>query len=103
MFRLVSIRSYAVRLESGSSIVGSKCILAGQAGLAGHLEVADGAVIGAQAGVMKNVPEGEFVMGSPAMNHLQSKKMIANLVTLPKLKEKVKALEAQVKSLLTDK
>ena len=81
---------------SGSSIIGSKVILAGQAGLAGHLEVGDGAIVGAQAGVMRDVPSKDFVIGSPAMNHLQAKKVIANTVTLPKLKEKLKKLEAEV-------
>ncbi len=78
---------------SGSTTIGSRCIMAGQAGLAGHLKVGDGAIIGAQAGVMKDVPAKEFVIGSPAMPHLQVKKMIANMITLPKLKEKVKNLE----------
>lgn len=81
---------------SGSTTIGSKVILAGQAGLAGHLEVGDGAIVGAQAGVMKDVPAKDFVIGSPAMNHLLAKKMIANMITLPKLKEKVKQLERRL-------
>ncbi|MDF7823856.1 UDP-3-O-(3-hydroxymyristoyl)glucosamine N-acyltransferase [Pontiellaceae bacterium B12227] len=84
---------------SGSSIIGSRVILAGQAGLAGHLEVGDGAIVGAQAGVMKDVPKKDFVIGSPAMSHLQAKKMIANMITLPKLKDKVKQLELQLAEL----
>jgi UDP-3-O-[3-hydroxymyristoyl] glucosamine N-acyltransferase len=84
---------------SGSTIIGSRVILAGQSGLAGHLEVGDGAIVGAQSGVMKDVPPKEFVMGAPAMNHLQAKKMIANMITLPKLKEKVKQLEARLKGM----
>jgi len=84
---------------SGSSTIGSRCILAGQAGLAGHLVVHDGAIVGAQAGVMRDVPEREFVMGSPAMNHLQMKKMMAGTITLPKLKERVRKLEARLERL----
>lgn len=84
---------------SGSTTIGSRVILAGQAGLAGHLEVGDGAIVGAQAGVMKDVPPKDFVIGSPAMNHLQTKKMIANMVTLPKLKDKVRQLEAELAEL----
>lgn len=87
---------------SGSSTVGSKVILAGQAGLAGHLEVGDGAIVGAQAGVMRDVPPKDFVIGSPAMNHLQAKKVIANTVTLPKLKDKMKKLEAEIRRLSGD-
>jgi UDP-3-O-[3-hydroxymyristoyl] glucosamine N-acyltransferase len=85
---------------SGSTTIGSRVILAGQAGLAGHLVVGDGAIIGAQAGVMKDVPQKDFVIGSPAMTHLQTKKMIANIITLPKLKDKVKELEEKVRGLL---
>ncbi|MDH3345872.1 MAG: UDP-3-O-(3-hydroxymyristoyl)glucosamine N-acyltransferase, partial [Kiritimatiellaceae bacterium] len=80
---------------SGSTTVGSRCILAGQAGLAGHLNVGDGAIIGAQAGVMKDVSPKDFVLGSPAMPHLQYKKMVANTILLPKLKERIKKLEAR--------
>jgi UDP-3-O-[3-hydroxymyristoyl] glucosamine N-acyltransferase len=84
---------------SGSTTVGSRVIVAGQAGLAGHLEVGDGAIVGAQAGVMKDVKAKDFVIGAPAMNHLQTKKMIASLITLPKLKDKMKRLEAQIAEL----
>jgi len=82
---------------SGSTTIGSRVILAGQAGLAGHLTVGDGAIVGAQAGVMKDVPPKEFVIGAPAMPHLQVKKMIANMITLPKLKDKVKQLENELR------
>ncbi len=78
---------------SGSTTVGSRVILAGQAGLAGHLEVGDGAIVGAQSGVMKDVDPKDFVIGSPAMPHLQFKKMVANTILLPKLKDKIKQLE----------
>jgi UDP-3-O-[3-hydroxymyristoyl] glucosamine N-acyltransferase len=86
---------------SGSTTVGSRCILAGQAGLAGHLSVGDGAIVGAQAGVMKDIPPKDFVIGSPAMPHLQYKKMVANTILLPKLKEKIKQLEAEIAKLET--
>lgn len=81
---------------SGSTTMGSRCIMAGQSGLAGHLQVGDGAIIGAQAGVMKDVSDKEFVIGSPAMPHLQFKKMVANTILLPKLKERIKQLENQL-------
>jgi UDP-3-O-[3-hydroxymyristoyl] glucosamine N-acyltransferase len=84
---------------SGSTTIGSRVILAGQSGLAGHLEVGNGAIIGAQAGVMKDVDPKDFVIGSPAMPHLQFKKMVANTILLPKLKEKVKLLEDELAKL----
>ena len=84
---------------SGSTTVGSRVIMAGQSGLAGHLQVGDGAIIGAQTGVMKDVPAKEFVMGSPSMPHLQAKKMIANTILLPKLKDRLKKLEEKIERL----
>ncbi len=84
---------------SGSTTIGSRVILAGQSGLAGHLEVGDGAIVGAQAGVMKDVDPKDFVIGSPAMPHLQFKKMVANTILLPKLKDKVKQLEEKLDAL----
>jgi UDP-3-O-[3-hydroxymyristoyl] glucosamine N-acyltransferase len=80
---------------SGSTTVGARVIMAGQSGLAGHLNVGDGAIIGGQAGVMKDVASKDFVIGSPAMPHLQFKKMVANTILLPKLKERIKQLESR--------
>jgi UDP-3-O-[3-hydroxymyristoyl] glucosamine N-acyltransferase len=84
---------------SGSTTIGSRCILAGQAGLAGHLKVGDGAIVGAQAGVMKDIAAKDFVIGSPAMPHLKYKKMVANTILLPKLKDRIKQLEGEVEKL----
>ncbi|RKX44994.1 MAG: UDP-3-O-(3-hydroxymyristoyl)glucosamine N-acyltransferase [Verrucomicrobia bacterium] len=84
---------------SGSTTIGSRVIMAGQSGLAGHLHVGDGAIIGAQAGVMKDVPAKEFVIGSPAMPHLQFKKVVANTILLPKLKDRMKKLEERLERL----
>jgi UDP-3-O-[3-hydroxymyristoyl] glucosamine N-acyltransferase len=84
---------------SGSTTIGSRVILAGQAGLAGHLKVHDGAIVGAQAGVMNDIEANAFVIGSPAMPHMKFKKSVANTLLLPKLKERVVALEKKVRQL----
>jgi UDP-3-O-[3-hydroxymyristoyl] glucosamine N-acyltransferase len=51
---------------SGSTILEDHVVVAGQAGLIGHLKIGRGARIGAQAGVMADVPAGADVVGSPA-------------------------------------
>jgi UDP-3-O-[3-hydroxymyristoyl] glucosamine N-acyltransferase len=51
---------------SGSTILDDHVVLAGQAGLTGHLRIGRGARIGAQAGVISDVPAGVEVIGSPA-------------------------------------
>jgi UDP-3-O-[3-hydroxymyristoyl] glucosamine N-acyltransferase len=41
-------------------------VVAGQAGLAGHISLGDGVRVGAQAGVTQDVAAGTDVVGSPA-------------------------------------
>lgn len=52
---------------SGSTALGRYVTVAGQAGVGGHLTIGDGARIGAQAGVMRSVPPGAEMLGSPAL------------------------------------
>jgi len=51
---------------SGSTVIEDFVMIAGQAGLIGHLHIGKKARIGAQAGVMADVPAGADVVGSPA-------------------------------------
>jgi len=51
---------------SGSTVLEDQVVLAGQAGLAGHLRIAKGARVGAQSGVINDVPPRSDVLGSPA-------------------------------------
>jgi UDP-3-O-[3-hydroxymyristoyl] glucosamine N-acyltransferase len=52
---------------SGSTVLGDYVTAAGQAGFAGHLKVGSKARIGAQAGVIADVPAGLDVAGTPAI------------------------------------
>ncbi len=52
---------------SGSSRFADFVVAGGQAGIAGHLKIGPGARIGAQAGIMRDVPAGQTVIGSPAV------------------------------------
>ena len=81
---------------AGTTTLGKRVICAGQAGLAGHLTVGDDAVIGAQAGVPSDLPGGQMYLGAPAVPRLEFGKSVANVAGLPKLKEKVKDLEARL-------
>ena len=51
---------------SGSTVLEDFVQVAGQAGLTGHLRIGRKARIGAQSGVMNDVPAGAEVVGSPA-------------------------------------
>ena len=81
---------------SGSTAIGRHVQVGGQAGFAGHLRVGDESGVGAKAGVTKDVPARIMVSGFPAMPHLASRKAHAMLMRLPRLRERVAALEARV-------
>lgn len=52
---------------AGSTIIEDFVVLAGQVGVAGHLKIGAGARIAAQSGILKDVPAGAELMGSPAV------------------------------------
>jgi len=51
---------------SGSTVLEDFVRVGGQAAMAGHLRIGRGAQIGAQAGVISDLPSGATVLGSPA-------------------------------------
>ena len=80
--------------------------LAGQAGIVGHIEIGDQAIVAAKAGVSKDVPAKAVVFGYPAEPLDEAKQSIAYIRRLPKLVERVKKLEAELaelKALLPDR
>jgi len=52
---------------SGSTEIGDHVLVGGQVGIAGHLKIGGGVQIAAQSGVMRDVPPGIRVGGSPAL------------------------------------
>ncbi len=67
---------------SGSTVVEDYVMMAGQAGIAGHLHIGKGARIGAKAGVMRDVPAGEQQLGSPAIPARQFMRQVAAISRL---------------------
>jgi UDP-3-O-[3-hydroxymyristoyl] glucosamine N-acyltransferase len=61
--------------------------------------IGPGAVVGAQAGVTKDVAAGAFVSGYPAAPHKEAAEMHANLHRLPLLKKHVAELEQRIAEL----
>ena len=84
---------------SGSTSIGSKTILAGQAGVSGHLKIGSGVIIGPGAGVAKDIPDGVHVLGSPAMPVNKMKRMHASIMLLPKMKDRMAAIDARIRKL----
>lgn len=99
----VVVKDHAVLVSqvgiSGSTVIGSRAILAGQTGVAGHLVIGDGVVAEGRSGITKDIPDGQMIYGYPAAPREQAARLHAHVQRLPKLKEKVAALEARIKAL----
>lgn len=84
---------------AGSTSIGSKTIMAGQSGAAGHLSIGAGVIIGPRAGVTKDIPDGMHVMGMPAVPADKMKRTHASIMLLPKMKERISALDKRIRKL----
>jgi len=81
---------------SGSTSIGSGCMIGGQVGTVGHVNVGDGSTVAARAGISKDVPPGSTVYGYVARHHLEKKREEAALRRLPRLLQRVRALESRL-------
>jgi UDP-3-O-[3-hydroxymyristoyl] glucosamine N-acyltransferase len=64
---------------SGSTVLEDFVRVGGQAAMAGHIRIGQGAQIGAQAGVISDVPSGAAVIGSPAQPRYDFFRQVATL------------------------
>jgi UDP-3-O-[3-hydroxymyristoyl] glucosamine N-acyltransferase len=64
---------------AGSTILEDFVQVGGQAAMAGHVRVGQGAQIGAQAGVISDVPAGAMLLGSPAQPRKEFFRQVAAL------------------------
>jgi UDP-3-O-[3-hydroxymyristoyl] glucosamine N-acyltransferase len=78
---------------AGTTAIGDYVQVGGQAGFAGHLTVGSGAKIAARAEVWGDIAAGATVSGVPARAHWQNLRVQASVRRLPKLYERVEALE----------
>ena len=69
---------------SGSTVLEDFVRVGGQAAMAGHLRIGQGAEIGAQAGVISDVDAGAKVLGSPAQPKRDFFRQIATLKKMTK-------------------
>ncbi len=78
-------------------MIGKNVVFGGQAGLADHCEIEDGAIVGGQAGIPpgKIVRSGQIVWGTPARPLEKFKEQFAWFGRLPELAARVKKLEKQ--------
>ena len=73
---------------AGSTVLEDEVFVGAQAGIAGHLHIGQGARIAAAAGVMRDVPAGQRVAGTPAMPARTFFRLVAAWQNLAKTKGK---------------
>ncbi len=84
---------------AGSTRLGDRVTLAGQAGLKDHITIGEEAVIAARGMVIGNVPSGAFVSGQPARPHAETMRIQAAAGRLPDLLKTVKKMEKRLAEL----
>jgi len=84
---------------AGSVTIGDHVTLAGQVGVVGHIRIGDNATVGAKAGVINNIPDGETVLGQPAIPIRDMKRQAVYMQRLPELNDTVKRLEKELAAL----
>lgn len=87
---------------AGSVEIGQSCVFGGQVGIVGHIKIADRVQVAAQAGVTHDLPEGQTVMGSPAIPIMQAKRSMTMMKALPEFRKKLRDLERLLRGLLED-
>ncbi len=81
---------------AGSTQIGNYTTLAGQVGLAGHLKIGNRVIVEAQSGVMRDIPDGEKVLGTPAVRDADAKRQLVAIQHLPDLLKRVSAIEKKL-------
>jgi len=83
---------------SGSTEIGNGVVIGGQAGVAGHLQLGDGAMIAGGAAIVKSVPAGAKMRGSPATEMALHNRIIVLQRKLPELFKRFDQLEKSSES-----
>jgi UDP-3-O-[3-hydroxymyristoyl] glucosamine N-acyltransferase len=78
---------------AGSTAIGDYVRVAGQVGFKGHITVGSGVTIAGQTGVWHDVEDGATISGQPAQNHRDELRRQVMIRKLPKLFDRVDALE----------
>ena len=88
---------------AGSAEIGRGVILAAKSGINGHITIGDGAQVAGTSSVVKSLPAGSIVVGTPA----ESQREFMGRLMLPKkvekLQAKIEALTAEIEKLKAEK
>jgi UDP-3-O-[3-hydroxymyristoyl] glucosamine N-acyltransferase len=88
---------------AGSSRLGNGVVLGGQAGVSDHSVIGDGTMVAASSSVLGEIPAGQKVGGTPAMDLREAIRIAMATQRLPDLIKQVKELSQKVTRLETAK
>lgn len=78
---------------AGSTVIGDHVKVGGLVGFKGHVTIGSGATIAGSAGIWGDIADGATVSGNPARNHREHVRQEVMIRKLPKLFDRVEALE----------
>ena len=81
---------------AGSTSLGHHCIVGGQVGIVGHISIGNNVTIAAKAGVINNIPDGQVVLGAPAIEANQGKRAYGMIQYLPEMRQNIRNLQNQI-------
>jgi UDP-3-O-[3-hydroxymyristoyl] glucosamine N-acyltransferase len=84
---------------SGSTRIGKRVLIGGQAGFVGHIEIGDDSFVGAKAGVSKDVKPGAKVTGYPARDLMTMRRIEVSQAQLPEALKELKQLRSEIEAL----
>jgi UDP-3-O-[3-hydroxymyristoyl] glucosamine N-acyltransferase len=84
---------------AGSTTLGRHCILGGQAGVVGHINIGNKVTIAAQAGVINNIPDGQVVVGAPAIEAGLGRRAYSMIQYLPEMRQAIRQLQKQIQQI----
>jgi UDP-3-O-[3-hydroxymyristoyl] glucosamine N-acyltransferase len=84
---------------AGSVTTGDYVVCAGQVGIADHVHIGTGAILGAKAGVHRDLPGGKSYLGAPAAPVAEATRAVMAMQKLPQLRQTVRELERQIAAL----
>ncbi len=84
---------------AGSTTLGHHCVVGGQVGIVGHINIGNNVTIAAQAGVINSIPDGQVVLGAPAIEANQGKRAYSMIQYLPEMRQNIRNLEIQIKQI----
>lgn len=84
---------------AGSSSTGDYVVCAGQVGIADHVHLGTGAIVGAKAGVHRDLPGGQTYLGAPAGPVAETTKQLMALRRLPEIRDTVRKMEKELDSI----